>query len=218
MNNRPDAYVEAVKIAAALGGQWKAVKPASDFACDSEWRAYLVEGDAPDALRLFVNSSWQKNGRIGISMTYVTSKVGGRQINANDALPYDQRNSAPDVTVDPKRPADVLARDINRRVILLARPIWQLMLDHRDQMAKDVADSNDVEARLAAAWGAKLNPHTDRSGTSRSLYAYSLPGSVSADIRVNSSSSVEVKLSGLSPELAERLGRIVLEAVGKKSG
>lgn len=204
-----NANIIGQQIAEKLGGKWKVV-PATDSDGDAvadPWYARLYEGDGPHVMRLLIEYN-RKDDSFRVSLCNLPDDRHGA-ISARDAIPYEKRNeiSPPSARMSVKRDLFSLARDVERRVIVPGRQIWQWMLDKRQRDNDALAKINAVTDRLVDAWNAV--ERGDRTSLSRELYPRGFPEGVFVrSLRIFESNSVTVELS-LTPDIAEKIGRLL---------
>lgn len=179
---RTEVRKRAAGIAAALGG-WKLL-PVRDAA---DWFAEIRSPD--NNLTLYINNTWKKD-RLVINGQYY-DETNTKRLSPKDtyALKYDE--TLPEITVANDRPAEAIAKDIQRRLL----PAYAALLGATRQRATDQADvrAQEVAAITEVAEVVGEDVRGDKENQNARLSVSISRGDVYGDIETYSANGFKVE-------------------------
>lgn len=201
-SNQAAAFVHglAPHVAAALGNCWSydATRGRNGDG-ELHWTAYIAN---ENGMRLALSLNWYE-GRLSISGDYNESDLRGRRIDT----PYNFER--PRMTVDPMRNAEVIARDISRRLLPATRAAWGVYMER----VRETRESQSQQAALADRLCATGLVHKARNGNGHDepqLYLEKKGADWHGNIKA-SSESVTIELRYLNEAQALRVLRALEE-------
>lgn len=139
-----ELFTLAQQVATHLPGKWEATKHSED-----SWYVTLQgEGTAS----LHVGTEWNKKDRLTISGNYPYAPNGG-----GDYTRYADKERKPRITVAKARGAEIIAREITRRVLPVYLEILAGALDSKAQHEAAQNKQRETAQRICDALG-KPNP------------------------------------------------------------
>jgi hypothetical protein len=156
---------------------------------------------------------WERlSGPDGSSLGfYLNDRSGMIEVSGNfiiefgNIYPYDAYRRVSSINVSPARKPDVLARDIQKRLIDAYLPVYR---EGKEQFER--YNAQDLETkRLATELARYVNDTRHEDGCTDIWHVLANPSNkdqtIRVDLRVNSPTSVTVKLSSITPDLAKKV-------------
>jgi len=132
-------------LAKALGGS--VLRPPT---IENDWFAEVQAPEMPLSLDLRSH-----DGRVEIGISWPTYKDRDRNMQKVTGRPVS-------ITAALTRGADAIAKDIQRKLIPEAKPVYEAAVARCSQIAADLTNLVRTRTRLAKLLGARPNDHTDR--------------------------------------------------------
>ena len=193
--------------------------PAEEFQCFAKevaaelgWRYHEREEDrrdsadidGPDGMKLYLNNGYWDHSRITIMGSRPQSESRNHfSVNWPDNLR---------ITVAPNRPARVVAKDIERRLLPNYREAFQKASEDIAERHQQRMGAQRIANNIAGILGCGVAPNNG-PGCDFHVHPRNLMKGY-ADIRVSEySNEVEINLRWVSPELAERVCRTLKQEV-----
>lgn len=176
---------------------------------DGESKGLEVTGNNC-SLRIYISLDTRK-GKLNISANptatcvVVKNRHNGPLVTSNNFYP---RLKTGDATVGAFRGVEVIAKEIERRVLPLAKAAYAEIIKRRDEMDAHQSGSLSLAARIAGTMGVDLGRDCNRQPAARvSLSNLNFGGY--GDVTVNSESSAEFNIRGLNAAQSLKLAEFL---------
>jgi hypothetical protein len=194
----------AQEIVRVLGAEW-AYDEAGHVDRDSgELYPHADLVHTPTSMRIGVHLNWYE-GRLNVHGVYQERDRNGKRIDT----PYNFER--PRMSVDPMRGAEVIAREISRRLLPAARAAWGVYMARVNEWRADQTKQASLADRLCeTGLVCKARNHDDR-GDSVRLYLREPAGAEWHGAISATSENVSIELRYLTEEQALRVLRALAE-------
>lgn len=194
----------AAQIAALLGEGWSYTDTSGD-----QW-ATIAHADGR-ALSLSHVGGWGKKPlRLAVSGSYPSYQdEQGRSQRVMPPDLYNPKEEYPEITVSLEKTAEAMAKDIQRRFLPEYSRIWERCQELKQSRAEYADAKRRAHAELAAIAGVHFCGQDRGEVNLQGWVKIAGNSHRSADIRINSADSIEVKAGGLTVDQA----RAVIELI-----
>lgn len=187
------AHTLARAVAPLLGDEWRHVPPRDG---DTTYPTAFIAGPEGRELAFHVKSWGADAGKVSIHGNYPTRDADGDYVSAEKLT---------EISVNSTRGSVAIAQEIKRRLLPAYEAAFSAAVARIAERNAYLSGRDALGARLAAAAGPAVGSHTGLRGKI-SIWAEPMWGDVTC-----SDDSVAIDVHGLSPDLAERIIRMIAE-------